>query len=272
MSFQGKTAVITGASSGIGLLCAQCFAEQGANIVMLATNPTKLQSKVDTLTAKGYHAIGIPTDVRNYAQVADAFQKAKEAFSTIDIVINSAGGSEIRICGVERGTPFQDVPIEVFDWGLDVNLKGPFYMGHAAMKYMAEQKSGVIINIGSIVGLVPLRNQCAFAAAKAGVFNLTKAAALELAPLGIRVNAIAPGWIDTGAYYREGYVPGDSPADRRQHPSGRIGVPEDIARTALFLCDEENSFINGETITVDGGMTKLMVYHNDCGWNYRPEE
>lgn len=103
MSFQGKTAVITGASSGIGLLCAQCFAEQGANIVMMATNPTKLQSKVDALTAKGYHAIGIPTDVRNYAQVADAFQKAKEAFSTIDIVINSAGGSEIRICGVERG-------------------------------------------------------------------------------------------------------------------------------------------------------------------------
>ena len=150
MSFQGKTAVITGASSGIGLLCAQCFAEQGANIVMLATNPTKLQSKVDALTAKGYHAIGIPTDVRNYAQVADAFQKAKEAFSTIDIVINSAGGSEIRICGVERGTPFQDVPIEVFDWGLDVNLKGPFYMGHAAMKYMAEQKGGVIINIGSM--------------------------------------------------------------------------------------------------------------------------
>lgn len=146
---------------------------------MLATNPTKLQSKVDTLTAKGYHAIGIPTDVRNYAQVADAFQKAKEAFSTIDIVINSAGGSEIRICGVERGTPFQDVPIEVFDWGLDVNLKGPFYMGHAAMKYMAEQKSGVIINIGSITGAEASCGDVAYATAKSGVMNgLTKSLAL----------------------------------------------------------------------------------------------
>ena len=187
MSFQGKTAVITGASSGIGLLCAQCFAEQGANIVMLATNPTKLQSKVDALTAKGYHAIGIPTDVRNYAQVADAFQKAKEAFSTIDIVINSAGGSEIRICGVERGTPFQDVPIEVFDWGLDVNLKGPFYMGHAAMKYMAEQKSGVIINIGSITGAEASCGDVAYATAKSGVMNgLTKSLALVGAPYGVR--------------------------------------------------------------------------------------
>lgn len=194
MSFQGKTAVITGASSGIGLLCAQCFAEQGANIVMLATNPTKLQSKVDALTAKGYHAIGIPTDVRNYAQVADAFQKAKEAFSTIDIVINSAGGSEIRICGVERGTPFQDVPIEVFDWGLDVNLKGPFYMGHAAMKYMAEQKSGVIINIGSITGAEASCGDVAYATAKSGVMNgLTKSLALVGAPYGVRCCCVSPG-------------------------------------------------------------------------------
>lgn len=111
MSFQGKTAVITGASSGIGLLCAQCFAEQGANIVMLATNPTKLQSKVDALTAKGYHAIGIPTDVRNYAQVADAFQKAKEAFSTIDIVINSAAVPRSASAAWSGGPPSRMFPL-----------------------------------------------------------------------------------------------------------------------------------------------------------------
>ena len=104
MSFQGKTAVITGASSGIGLLCAQCFAEQGANIVMLATNPTKLQSKVDALTAKGYHAIGIPTDVRNYAQVADAFQKAKEAFSTAVFPLNSNSIAVVSFYAFVSGT------------------------------------------------------------------------------------------------------------------------------------------------------------------------
>lgn len=243
MSFQGKTAVITGASSGIGLLCAQCFAEQGANIVMLATNPTKLQSKVDTLTAKGYHAIGIPTDVRNYAQVADAFQKAKEAFSTIDIVINSAGGSEIRICGVERGTPFQDVPIEVFDWGLDVNLKGPFYMGHAAMKYMAEQKSGVIINIGSITGAEASCGDVAYATAKSGVMNgLTKSLALVGAPYGIRCCCVSPGPVLTR----------DAMANMKTL-LGRAAEPQEIVDLIMYLASDKAAFITGENILIDGG-------------------
>lgn len=243
MSFQGKTAVITGASSGIGLLCAQCFAEQGANIVMLATNPTKLQSKVDALTAKGYHAIGIPTDVRNYAQVADAFQKAKEAFSTIDIVINSAGGSEIRICGVERGTPFQDVPIEVFDWGLDVNLKGPFYMGHAAMKYMAEQKSGVIINIGSITGAEASCGDVAYATAKSGVMNgLTKSLALVGAPYGVRCCCVSPGPVLTR----------DAMANMKTL-LGRAAEPQEIVDLIMYLASDKAAFITGENILIDGG-------------------
>lgn len=243
MSFQGKTAVITGASSGIGLLCAQCFAEQGANIVMLATNPTKLQSKVDSLTAKGYHAIGIPTDVRNYAQVADTFQKAKEAFSTIDIVINSAGGSEIRICGVEREIPFQDVPIEVFDWGLDVNLKGPFYMGHAAMKYMAEQKSGVIINIGSITGAEASCGDVAYATAKSGVMNgLTKSLALVGAPYGVRCCCVSPGPVLTR----------DAMANMKTL-LGRAAEPQEIVDLIMYLASDKAAFITGENILIDGG-------------------
>ena len=198
---------------------------------------------MDSLTAKGYHAIGIPTDVRNYAQVADAFQKAKEAFSTIDIVINSAGGSEIRICGVERGTLFQDVPIEVFDWGLDVNLKGPFYMGHAAMKYMAEQKSGVIINIGSITGAEASCGDVAYATAKSGVMNgLTKSLALVGAPYGVRCCCVSPGPVLTR----------DAMANMKTL-LGRAAEPQEIVDLIMYLASDKAAFITGENILIDGG-------------------
>ena len=243
MSFIGKTAVITGASSGMGLLCSQCLAEQGANVVMLATNESKLQAKVRGLTDKGYSAIGISADVRDYSQVAAACKRAAEAFSSIDVVINCAGGSEIRICGVERGTPFFEVPIEVFDWGLDVNLKGQFYMAHAAMKYMAEQKSGVIINIGSITGAEASNGDVAYATAKSGVMNgLTKSLALVGAPYGVRCCCVSPGPVLTR----------DAMANMKTL-LGRAAEPQEIVDLILYLASDKAAFITGENILIDGG-------------------
>ena len=160
-NFKNKTAVITGASSGMGFLSSECFAKQGANVVMLATNPEKLEAKVKELTDAGLSAIGVPTDVRDYEQVKAACKTAWDVFGSLDIVVNLAGGSELRIKGIDRSTPFHEVPIEVYDWGLDVNMKGQFYLSHAAMKYMAEQKSGVIINIGSVIGAEACRDDLA---------------------------------------------------------------------------------------------------------------
>lgn len=243
MSFQEKTVVITGAASGMGLLCAKCFAEQGANVVMLEINPATLQAKVDELAGHGYHVIGIPVDVRSYPQVADAMKQAKEVFHTVDIVINCAGGSEIRICNVAQGTPFQDVPIEVFDWGLDVNLKGQFYMGHAAMKYMAEQGSGVIINIGSITGAEASYGDVAYATAKSGVMNgLTKSLALVGAPYGVRCCCVSPGPVLT----REAMA-------NMKTLLGRAAEPQEVVDLIMYLASEKAAFITGENILIDGG-------------------
>ena len=129
---------------------------------------------------------------------------------------------------------------------------------------------GSIVNISSTRAFQSQPNTESYTAAKGGITALTHALAVSLQGV-VRVNSIAPGWIDTGAYHDDNnYVPAYTEGDIAQHPSLRVGEPADIVRTIDFLCDERNTFINGENITVDGGMSKLMVYHNDCGWTYRP--
>lgn len=144
---------------------------------------------------------------------------------------------------MEREIPFQDVPIEVFDWGLDVNLKGPFYMGHAAMKYMAEQKSGVIINIGSITGAEASCGDVAYATAKSGVMNgLTKSLALVGAPYGVRCCCVSPGPVLTR----------DAMANMKTL-LGRAAEPQEIVDLIMYLASDKAAFITGENILIDGG-------------------
>ena len=128
--------------------------------------------------------------------------------------------------------------------------------------------AGAIVNISSTRAFQSQANTESYTAAKGGITALTHALAVSLSGIA-RVNSIAPGWIDTGSYHEEDYVPAYTEGDIMQHPSQRVGEPADIARAVLFLCDERNSFINGENITIDGGMSKLMIYHNDYGWDYQ---
>lgn len=248
MGFEGKTAIISGASSGIGLLCSQCLAELGANVVMLSTTEEKLNKSVDELTNKGYKAIGIETDVRDYGQVQAACKKAADTFGTLDIVINCAGGSELRVQGIKYGTPFHEVPIEVFDWGLDVNLKGQFYMAHAAMKYMSEQKSGVIINIGSIAGAEGTNGgDVAYSTAKSGVMNgLTQSLALVGAPYGVRCCCVSPGPVLTRANMSS-----------MKTLLGRAAETQEIVDLILYLASEKAGFITGVNYLIDGGRMVL---------------
>ncbi len=243
MDFKGKTAVISGASSGMGFLSSKCFAEQGANVVMLSTTADKLEAKAQELRDMGLSVIGVPTDVRDYAQIENAMKIAYETFGSVDIIVNTAGGSEIRICGVERGTPFHEVPIDVFDWGLDVNLKGQFYMDHVAMRYMAEQKSGVIINIGSVTGAEASSGDVAYATAKSGVMNgLTQSMALVGAPYGVRCCCVSPGPVLTRAAM-----------SNMKTLLGRAAEPQEIVDLILYLASDKAAFITGENILIDGG-------------------
>lgn len=241
--FKNKTAVITGASSGMGFLCSKCFGERGANVVMLSTSPDKLNEKVDELKALGISAIGVPTDVRDYSQIENACKIAYDTFGSIDIIVNCAGGSEIRICGVERGTPFHEVPIEVFDWGLDVNLKGQFYLDHVAMRYMAKQQSGVIINIGSVTGAEASSGDVAYATAKSGVMHgLTQSLALVGAPYGVRCCCVSPGPVLTRAAMAN-----------MKTLLGRAAEPQEIVDLIMYLASDKAAFITGENILIDGG-------------------
>lgn len=149
MNFKGKTAIATGAASGMGLLFSQNWAELGGNIIMCDVNETALSEKAEEINLKGNgKAIGVSCDVRDYEQVCAARDKAVEMFGSIDVMCNFAGGTAVRMLKVAPELEFPDIPIEVYDWGLDVNLKGQFYFDHAVMKQMREQKSGLIVNIG----------------------------------------------------------------------------------------------------------------------------
>lgn len=244
MDFTGKTAVSTGAASGMGLLFAQNIADLGGNVVMCDVNKEVLNEKVKEINEKGKgRAVGVVCDVRDYAQVCNVRDKAVEEFGSIDIVVNFAGGTARRMLGVGWEADFTDVPIDVFDWGLDVNLKGPFYFAHAVLKQMREQKSGLIINIGSITGAEGDACGMDYPTAKAGLmYGLTKSISQYGAPHNIRCVCIAPGPVLTRADMAN-----------MPTPMGRAAQPQEIIDLVLFVASEKGQFINGETIMIDGG-------------------
>lgn len=244
INFTGKTAISTGAASGMGLLFAQNFTELGGNVIMCDVNETVLQEKVKEINDKGNgKAIGVICDVRDYTQVCAARDKAVEAFGSIDVMANFAGGTARRMLNVGWDADFPDVPIDVFDWGLDVNLKGPFYFAHAVLKQMREQKSGLIVNIGSITGAEGDGKGMDYPTAKAGLmYGLTKSIAQYGAPHNIRCVCVSPGPVLTRA----------SMAGMKTL-MGRAAEPQEIIDLVLYLASDKGQFINGENIMIDGG-------------------
>ena len=247
MNFKGQVAISTGAASGMGLLFAQNFAALGGNVVMCDVNEPRLAECVAEINEKdGGRAIGVICDVRDYTQVCAARDRAVEEFGRIDVMASFAGGSSTRILKVDREKypEFPDVPIEVFDWGIDVNLKGPFYFAHAVIKQMREQRSGLIINIGSISGFKGCHYDADYPTAKSGLmYGLTKSLMQCGAPYGIRCVCISPGPVLTRAAMA-----------KMQTPMGRAAQPQEIIDLCLYVASEKGAFINGENIMIDGGM------------------
>lgn len=248
MDFSNKTAISTGAASGMGLLFSQNFAELGGNVVLCDVNEQVLNEKVAEINAKGQgKAIGVICDVRDYKQVCNARDKAVEAFDTIDVMANFAGGTARRMLNVGFNEDFPDVPIEVFDWGLDVNLRGPFYFAHAVLSQMRKQNSGFILNIGSITGAEGSSSGLDYATAKAGLmYGFTKSIAQYGAKYNIRCVCVSPGPVLTRAAMAN-----------MKTLLGRAAEPQEIVDLCLFLASEKGQFINGENIMIDGGRNAM---------------
>lgn len=250
MDFRDKVAISTGGASGMGFLFAENFAALGGNVVLCDVNEKVLNEKVAEINSKNEgKAIGIVCDVRDYNQVCNARDKAIEAFGRIDVMANFAGGTAVRMRDVDREKypEFPDVPIDVYDWGIDVNLKGPFYFAHAVLKQMREQKSGLIINIGSITGQEGDGYGMDYPTSKAGLmFGLTKSIAQFGSKYGIRCVCVSPGPVLTRAAMAS-----------MKTLLGRAAEPQEIVDLCLFLASDKGQFINGENIMIDGGRNAM---------------
>lgn len=250
MNFKNQVAIISGAASGMGLLFAQSWAKLGGNVVLCDVNEQALQAETEKINAaEGGKAIGVCCDVRDYAQICAARDAAVDAFGRIDIVANFAGGTATRMQKVDKKQfpEFPDVPIEVYDWGIDVNLKGPFYFAHAVLKQMREQQSGLIINIGSITGAEGSPYGMDYSTSKAGLmYGLTKSIAQFGKDYGIRCVCVSPGPVLTRPDMA-----------KMQTPLGRAAEPQEIIDLCLFIASEKGQFINGENIMIDGGRNAM---------------
>jgi 3-oxoacyl-[acyl-carrier protein] reductase len=217
---------------------------------MCDVNEEILAEKVNAINEKGVgRALGAVCDVRNYADVRAACDKAVASFGRIDIVANFAGGTAIRVCRVdtEKYPEFPDVPIDVYDWGIDVNLKGPFYFAHAALAQMREQRSGLILNIGSITGAEGDGYGMDYPTSKAGLmYGLTKSIAQYGAKYGIRCVCVSPGPVLTRAAMAN-----------MKTLLGRAADPQEIIDLCLFIASDKGQFINGENIMIDGGRNAM---------------
>jgi len=248
MDCTGKVAISTGAASGMGLLFSQEWARLGGCVVMCDVNEKTLNEKVAEINGKyGKRAIGVICDVRDYDQVCNARDKTVEEFGRIDVMANFAGGTARRMFNVGFETEFPDVPIDVFDWGLDVNLKGPFYFAHAVLEKMREQRSGLILNIGSITGVEGSGTGMDYATAKAGLmYGLTKSIAQYGSKYNIRCVCVSPGPVLT----REQMA-------KMKTLLGRAAEPQEIIDLCLFIASDKGQFINGENIMIDGGRNAM---------------
>lgn len=243
MSLNGKTALVTGASRGIGRAIALRLAEDGANVaVIYAGSADKAEAVVNEITALGVNAKAYRCNVADSAAVNETVKAVTNDLGKIDILVNNAG--------ITRDGLMLRMKDEDFDAVLDTNLKGAFNMIRACYSGFIRKKSGRIINISSVSGIMGNAGQANYSASKAGVIGLTKSVARELASRGITCNAVAPGFIQTDMTENLG----DNNPLLNSIPLGRMGKPEDIAAAVVFLASDSAAYITGEVLKVDGGL------------------
>lgn len=245
MKFEGKTAVVTGGSRGLGRAICLELARGGANVVLCcAGNEAAARETARDIEALGAKALAVRCDVADAAQVDALVKTAVEAFGRIDILVNNAG--------ITRDNLLMRMSEADFDAVIDANLKGTFLCMKAASRLMLKQRYGRIVNLSSVVGLRGNAGQVNYAASKAGVIGMTKSLAKELASRGVTVNAVAPGFIETDM--TAALPEAARAAALGSIPMNRLGAPEDVAKAVGFLASDAAAYITGQVLAVDGGM------------------
>lgn len=251
MRFPGKVAIVTGGSSGIGKETAKRLVAEGASVVLSGKDEARLHSAAKEIEAGADHVQVLAGDIAKPATGAALVERAERQFGGLDILVNNAG--------VFRPKPFIEVSEEEYDWFLDTILKGKFFVAQAAAKAMKKRGGGAIVHTGSMWGLqaIGATPSSAYSAANAGVHALVHNLALELAADKIRINAVAPGVVETPLYstfLTKEEVQKTLPTFNAFHPLGRIGQPPDVAEAILFLASDQSSWITGTILPVDGGV------------------
>lgn len=244
MELKGKVALVTGSAQGIGKAIAISLAREGADVIISDVNLEKAEETAKEIGAMGVKTLALKANVADFAEVEGMIDKVIAEFKKIDILVNNAG--------ITRDNLIVRMKEEDWDLVLDINLKGTFNCIKAAIRPMSKQRSGKIISIASIVGVMGNAGQANYVASKAGVIGLTKTVAREYANRGINVNAVAPGFIDTAMTQALSQDVRDNLA--KQIPMGRLGTSEDVADAVKFLASDKANYITGQVIHVNGGM------------------
>ena len=251
----GKRVLVTGAGTGIGRGIALEFAKEGGDVVLhYAHSSDGARSAVGEITHSGGKAAALEADLADIGQCHELVVQARDFLGGIDVLVNNAG--------ITMNKPFMDVTPEHYNKLYDVNIRGMFFVTQAGVRDMIEQGQGAVINLTSVHAFSGMTEHTIYAGTKGAIVAFTRVLALELAPKGIQVNAIAPGWILVENHLK---VLGDfdQEAASASIPAGFIGAPQDIGRLAIFLASPEGSFIRGQTLVIDGGQSAIMPLTGD---------
>ena len=247
--FQGKVAIVTGGTSGIGRAAAVAYAKEGAKVVVAGRRAAEGEETVRLIRAEGGEGLFVATDVAQEAQVKNLVGRTLEQFGRLDFAFNNAGIEQIP-------TPFLEQTEETYDQVMDINVKGVWLSMKHQVPAMLKTGGGAIVNTSSALGVIAFAAMEVYVASKHAVIGMTKSAALEFGKQGIRINAVLPAVIETDMYHRfAGEKPEMRAAMTAMHPIGRIGTPQEIADAVIWLSSKKSSFVTGHSLLLDGGFT-----------------